>query len=181
MARKGILVSDPSVRLMTKAQWYFEYIGLVNKEITEQEHNVQYIKLLRVLLVKVLGLDLLNSTPTESDLDKIEYAPLSLFVSRPHILEKIEENSKKRETVQAAMQDDTFDQMSAAMASGVDMGDMAPISDLPPEVLKSIENIQADTNPFSPEYLKSLGVKIAPETQPVLRIKLGKGNGRNKI
>lgn len=65
MARKSILLSDPSVRDMNEAQWMFEYYALREREkntvdlVTSMFRAL--VRALRHTLITVLGLDLIRS------------------------------------------------------------------------------------------------------------------------
>ena len=65
MARKGVLISDPSVQAMTEAQWHFEYHALKAREKRTFEQVGHLItatmRAIRATLIRVLGLDLVKT------------------------------------------------------------------------------------------------------------------------
>lgn len=105
MARKGVLLSDPSVRTMTEAQWHFEYHALQAREKRTFETVTQvfdaFFKSMRALLVRVLGLDLVRTWRQLGVSDRAEREKLKSeipFVPLVHLVgdaERINEWVKK--------------------------------------------------------------------------------------
>lgn len=134
MARKGLLVSDPTVRAMTRAQWLFEYHALQEKEEKETE---RFLKGFKGILVNVLGLNLKSNaankhlSPNERfEADLNEYTPLILLAGNHHLLnkhfEEINEATGLGDTTgQSTVPDDQFEEQARAI-----MDDMEPI-DIP--------------------------------------------------
>ena len=134
MARKGVLVSDPTVRSMTRAQWLFEYNALQEKETRETE---RFLKGIKGILINVLGLNFKSSavhkdeTPDKRfEADLKEYTPLVLLAGNHHLLDKYFKDIEDVHglgdiTGQSTVPDDQFEAQAKAI-----MDDMEPI-DIP--------------------------------------------------
>ena len=165
---------------MTWAQWLFEYAGLKEREKAESERmgEVMNISLrsIREIMVGVLGLGVfVPEKAREAHAAKIEAAraagedlPLSPFIpaammfSNHHLLAKLHEIQEEESKTEAAMADEAFEQMSAALARG-DVGDLDPILlGTPGETAENTywQSFEAQ------EALRRIGVQRRLETAP---------------
>lgn len=137
MARKGILVSDPSVARMTRAQWTWEYMALLKREEEERKFNVKSMK---AVLVNVLGLNLAkeldeNGKPITwekmTEEQREAFVPAVMLMGNHRLMgpyvDKI--NAGAIDDIEQGVTHDIpvdeFEKQSQAMMS--DDGDMAPI------------------------------------------------------
>ena len=143
MARKGLLVSDQTVRSMTRAQWLFEYHGLLKKEEEETERTFKGMK---AILINVLGLNL-KSSEKNKDLSPVErfeadlndFTPLVLLAGNHHLLKQYFKDADggfgDDLTGQSKVSDEEFEEQSKAM-----LDDMEPID--VPIARMSVNDIQ---------------------------------------
>lgn len=138
---------------MTTAQWLFEYYALIEKEKTNTDQTIEILKTLRKVLIEVLGLDLLSNEDNPESI-----VPFSMLAGRREIIDSIIEKIESKKRIDDALNDDAFEAMSRAMASG-DIGDMDPI--LEPVDMKElkIKNIQKE--------LSNIGVEIVDTPLPI--------------
>ena len=167
MARKGLLVSDPTVRTMTPAQWLFEYYALQDREEKETE---RYLKGLKGILVNVLGLNLKSNAANQHlspekrfEADLNEYTPLVLLAGNHHLLNKHFEDINQTSglgdiTGQSTVPDDQYEEQSKAI-----MDDMEPI-DIPIARM-SVEELNRG--------IENRGLNIKELDQPPLPIPMG--------
>jgi hypothetical protein len=142
---------------MTSAQWLFEYLALREKEKDQNELTVQILKAVRHMLVSVLGLNLLKK---DGDNEDESFIPLSLIAGRREAVDYIMENLQREESAQAAIEDEEFEKLSSAIASGEDLGDMSPLFDVDETVNKKLNTW---LTPDRELELQRLGVKIIDE------------------
>lgn len=152
---------------MTSAQWLFEYVALREKEKDNTETIIQTLKALRKLLVSILGLNLMQKkkgAEGEDSKDKDEedesFVPMSLIAGRREIVEHILENMSQEEAVQNFVEDEDFEKMSAAIAAGEDLGDMAPMFEVDDTLTQKLNTW---FTPGREEELRKLGVRIVEE------------------
>lgn len=144
---------------MSTAQWLFEYLALREKEREDFELVQLFFKTFRKMLISVLGLNLLNKEDDESNTEDNEYEsfiPLSLMTGRREIIETI--LKRFEDEVDAGFQEDEdFERVSAAMAKGEDLGDMAPMFEVDDDI-----NNKLNTwfTPGKVHELQKLGVKV---------------------
>lgn len=123
MARKGILVTDPSVRKMTRAQWIFEYLALRERESEERKFHVDS---LRRILIYVMGLSAV--IPGNEDPDK--FVPLIVLAGNHHLMhgyaKSMGVDMTPDEDGTTSISDQDWEKMSQRMAAG-----MEPIEDNP--------------------------------------------------
>jgi hypothetical protein len=154
---------------MTYAQWLWEYEALKQKEKEEVETSLELMKLFRITIIKLLGLDLLadqnEKDETDDDLGPV-YVPLALMVSRREVVDVIMKKMEADSAIQKSLADDAFEAMSAAMARGELVGDMEPVI--------SETAAQEDTvkELLYREELASVGVKMVESTANVPHIQL---------
>jgi hypothetical protein len=112
------------------------------------------------------------------DVDTIKYIPLSMYVSRSEVLQKIIKNIEEQQATATAMHDEEFDKISEAMALGNDLGDMEPVINSPPPTPQEILSSK-DTQ----QKLRSAGVKLVDKvpTGQVPHIKLNFNDINKKI
>jgi len=132
MARKGVLITDPSVRDMSPSRWMFEYIALAKKEREEREFN---IRALRNVLVSTLGLNLLrpedsNGNPKRpedmTEEDRESFLPLSVWMGNEGLLKAVKEQQEVLDiTADLPPTDSTYEAMVAAIDAAD--GDIEPI------------------------------------------------------
>jgi hypothetical protein len=132
MARKGILITDPSVAKMTQPQWMFEYMALSNKERSDREFSVKAIK---SVLVATLGLNMLrpedaSGNPKRAEdmtaEDRESFMPLAAWIANEGILQRVKDQYDKLEIATSLpIVDDNY----AAMVAAIDAaeGDIEPI------------------------------------------------------
>jgi len=153
---------------MTQTQWLWEFEALKQKEEYDQKKIETIIKVFKVLMIKLLGLDLMSGKLDNIDKD-IEkqfdnYVPLSLLTGRREIISTVLDRMQKEEDTLKALDDKNFEQMSSAIAAG----DMEPILDgiqtISPE--KEIE--------LKCEELRRAGVKLVTESKPIPHINLNR-------
>jgi len=153
---------------MTYAQWLWEYEALKQKEKDDVETSLELMKLFRITLIKLLGLDLL-ADKTEVDEDNEDmgpvYVPLAIMVSRREVVDVIMKKMDAESAIQKSLADDDFEKMSAAMARG-ELGDMEPVV--------SESTAQEDTvkDLLYREELAAVGVKIVENTPNIPHIQL---------
>lgn len=133
MARKGILISNPDVKAMTKVQWLFEYNSLAKKEKDIAQVSV---KILKGLLINVLGLNALKPEDESGNPKTFEnmtqeekegFLPLIAWCGRPELLKKVSEQIEKTDLLAEIPKDSKYEDLVAAIdAAG---GDMEPILD----------------------------------------------------
>jgi hypothetical protein len=133
LARKGVLISNPDVRRMTRTQWLFEYFALIEKDKLEQEIFVRNAK---AILVNVLGLNAIrpeheNGVPKKweemTDEEKEGFLPLSLWMGREDMLKRI----KDQWDTEKAIDDSSSDKQYEELVKKIDEagGDMEPVLD----------------------------------------------------
>jgi hypothetical protein len=131
MARKGVLASDPTVRSMTRAQWLFEYHGLVKKD---EEETDRAHKSLKHILIDVLGLNLKSaekgkelSPEARFELNLTEFTPLVMLAGNHHLLKQYFKDVDTSDdlTGESKVSDADFEAQAQAI-----MDDMEPI-DIP--------------------------------------------------
>jgi len=95
LASKGVLVSDPNVKKMNKAQWIFEYEGYVRK---------------RKKFLRDLGLLLVGEKAQKLDIDEeMELLPLA-YVLNPEVMnEYIKKTEEEEEGLN--MNDEEYENM----------------------------------------------------------------------
>lgn len=151
---------------MTSAQWLFEYMSLREKEKEDNELIIQVMKALRQVLVSVLGLDLLSKIKRskagdeEIEDDDDAFIPMSLLAGRREVIEHLIEEMQREEVSKEAIDDDEFEKMSQAIASGEDLGDMSPLFEVD-EALN--EKLTEWFTPGREQELRALGVKIVED------------------
>ena len=150
---------------MTDAQWLMEYYSLQQKEKNEYTMLEDGLKALRSLLVNVLGLNLLNDL---SDVDANEemFIPMSVLVGRREVAETILKKVDEDINIDKVMSDDSFEEMSKALANGTidDIGDMDPIFDIDESKIEEMQKEERE------KELAMLGVKIVEHTPVVPHI-----------
>ncbi len=133
LARKGVLISNPDVRRMTRTQWLFEYFALIERNKSEQEIFVRNMK---AILVNIFGLNAIrpeheNGIPKKweemTDEEKEAFLPLSLWIGREDMLKRI----KDQWDTEKAIDDSSSDKQYEALVKQIDEagGDMEPVLD----------------------------------------------------
>jgi hypothetical protein len=154
---------------MTYAQWLWEYEALKQKEKEEVETSLELMKLFRITIIKLLGLDLL-AEKDEADEDDEDagpvYVPLALMVSRREVVDVIMKKMEADSAIQKSLADDAFEAMSAAMARGELIGDMEPVISEPAAQEDTVREL------LYREELAAVGVKIVENTANVPHIQL---------
>ncbi len=152
---------------MNQAQWLWEYHALREREKESFSYvgdlTAEVLKAIRLTMIQILGLNLLQ---TDTDLDEekkkaIEegklFTPLALLVANEEVLRMIIEKHQDDSAVAAAIGDEEFEELSAAIARGDDLGDMEPI------IEGTEEEEQLVGQWFTPQReleLEALGIKI---------------------
>jgi hypothetical protein len=146
---------------MTDAQWLWEYEALREKERDQIDNVMEVFKLARRGLVKILGLDLIqqlwNEESETGDYDEDAFIPMSLLVSRREIIEHFMKEMENKKGIKQAMEDDDFEKLSQAMASGEinDVADMEPVISN-----EQINAALAWNGPLNQKQLEILGIKV---------------------
>jgi len=154
---------------MTYAQWLWEYEALKQKEKEEVETSLELMKLFRITIIKLLGLDLLADQTEKDEADEDSgpvYVPLALMVSRREVVDVIMKKMEADSAIQKSLADDAFEAMSAAMARGESMGDMEPV------ISESAAQEDTVRELLYREELAAVGVKIVENTTSVPHIQL---------
>ena len=135
LARKGVLMSDPSVQAMTTEQWHFEYEGLLAREEAKASTLARVfrdaVRAFREVLISVLGLNLLKrwigATPEQAERlkDMTPFVPAAYLWTKPEVLEHWQQEALRDEGAEAAMKDEAFEAFSAALARG-DLSEVDP-------------------------------------------------------
>lgn len=162
MARKGVLMSDPSVRNMTQTQWMFEYHALFERDKTYFE---AFGRILKNVLVATLGLKAIrpedaNGSPKKfedmTDEEKESFMPLVAWVAHPEMLKKVSAQLEDESVVEKATSDKAYEDMVSALDKAVAAGeDMEPII--------GIDHIKVPANPRLEIDKKLVGVKDLKE------------------
>jgi len=154
---------------MTRAQWLWEYYALQKKDEERTDIIVDTVKALEQMLIQIFGLNILKDKEEDS------YIPMSMLVGRREIVEAMLDKISKDSVAKDAIDDDQFEAMSAAFASGEmedDLGDMDPIIE---------EKIEEATEQSRQAYLRSLGVNIVDKIPEGHHISLDIDGMRDKI
>lgn len=145
LASKGVLVSDPSVRAMSTAQWYFEFAAIKNRERSMIKTAV---KLIKDMAVNLMGLNAFRPKwpdgrlKSESEITEEEreaFLPLIAWVGHPEMLKKVSEQYT------GPMPSDTGDMGDM---SDIGMEPMVPPND--PEYDKLVEQIDKADGDMEP-------------------------------
>lgn len=132
MARKGILISDPSVARMNRTQWLFEYLALTRRDREDKEFNVRAMK---SVIISTFGLNLIrpedgNGNPKTidqmTDEEREQYIPLTAWIGNEGMLKAVQQQHEKIDIpVDMPISDKSYEDMVAAIdAAG---GDIEPI------------------------------------------------------
>lgn len=173
---------------MNQAQWLWEYHALREREKESFSYvgdlTAEILKAVRLTLIQLLGLNLLQ---TDADLDEDKkkaledgklFTPLSLLVANEEVLRMIVEKHQDDSAVAAAIGDEEFEELSAAIARGDDLGDMEPIVEGTAEEEKFLAQW------FTPEKeyeLKTLGINITDKpSKPAVHISVDGGEIQRK-
>jgi len=139
------------------------------KEKFEGDKISSLVKAFKFIMIKLLGLDLMNDRPNiedkqQTDMDGISFIPLSLIAGRREVAQIILDKLDKDEAATKAIDDAEFEKMSAAIAEG----DMSPIFDgeSPKDIINEIQN--------RAEELQKIGVSLTNTTPNVPHIDVGK-------
>jgi hypothetical protein len=159
MARKGVLVSDPTVSRMTPAQWLFEYHGLLRRE---EEETERAFKGMKGILINVLGLNLKSSNKNKDlppherfEADLNEFTPLVMLAGNHHLLKQFfsdgDDTIGQDRTGESKVSDAEYEAQSQAI-----MSDMEPID--VPIARMSVDDIQRQVD------TQGLGIQNVDET-----------------
>jgi hypothetical protein len=165
LARKGVLLSSPDVKAMSQAQWAFEFYALQKKE--EDLFKV-YFKVMRNLLVNVLGLNSLRPTDEKglpksfeamTDDEKEGFLPLIAWCARPEMLKPVAEQLQLATDEHAATNPDKqYEELLAKMDKAVEEGgDMDPIL--------STTNVIIPKDPRYEQQFKQMGIKKVSDVE----------------
>jgi len=162
LARKGVLASNPDVQRMTSCQWLLEFESLAQKERYDVERQLEFFKLFRKQLVSMLGLNVVcKKEDLENDPDM--YIPWVMLGGRREIVQEIFERMEKEKAIESVTQDEAFEKLSSAIASG-EIGDMDPILDI------SGLNLDGIQKTLQKEDLERAGVKLVDSVEPTAHI-----------
>jgi hypothetical protein len=142
---------------MTDAQWLMEFEALQEMEKERVELFSEFFGIFKKMLIRLLGLDLPQYMWSEDESDKESFIPLSLMTARREIIEHFLKGMEEKEKIDQALEDDEFEKISKAMASG----DIEDIADMEPVVsMKQIDEALKWNGPVRQKELKMLGIKI---------------------
>jgi hypothetical protein len=151
---------------MTSAQWLFEYMSLREKEKEQTDTLIQTLRVLKHMLITILGLNLgqkkKDGDEEKKDEDEEGFIPLSLVAGRREVVEHLLEQMQSEEVAQVAIDDNEFEKMSAAIAHGEDLGDMSPLFEVDEDLNKTLNTW---FTPGREQELQRLGVKIFEEKE----------------
>jgi hypothetical protein len=131
MARKGVLLSDPSVKNMSLGQWIFEYHALAKRE---SDTFTTVAKALKAILINVMGLNTLRPEDEQgspklvdnmTDEEKEAFLPLIAWVGRPEML-KLVKDQIEVDTVMSET-DDNKEYEKLVDSIDANDGDMEPM------------------------------------------------------
>ena len=151
---------------MTSAQWLLEFESLAQKEKDDTERQLEFFKLFRKQMISMLGLNLVCKKE-ELEKDPEMYIPWILLGGRREVAQEIFENMEKEADISKVTQDEEFEKLSSAIASG-DIGDMDPILDISDLKLDEVKKT------VQLEDLKRAGVKLVDSVTPAAHISFDK-------
>jgi hypothetical protein len=185
LARKGVLITDPSVEKMTEAQWLFEFEGLRQKEEATNEMTGEVVKVcvdaLRNTLIQVLGLNLVHPDdvlPEERESGQPVFIPYSYLGGQPevmkHVLEKYEKAEEASKATDRAMRDTSFEAFSRdlqRMLTAGQIGDLEPIlgKEEPPPEPGKMSRSEADSYRMAGVRIKG-DIGQEPASKPAMLV-----------
>lgn len=136
MARKGILVTDPTVAQMSRSQWVWEYMAIRKREDGEQKFQV---KAMKAVLINVMGLNLapiLDDLGHPIPMDKLteeqkeSFVPMVMLAGNHHMMEGyVKQINKAREAIDSlgeskhSVPEEEFEKQAKIL---MEDGDMTP-------------------------------------------------------
>jgi hypothetical protein len=153
-ARKGLLVSDPSLLNLTRSQLWMEYMVERRLEKSEREFHV---KSLRVTLIDILGLDLKERYEANRDDRKVDpeaYVPFILVGGNHHLMQaylKDIQGESEDKTGESKVADSDFEEQAQRL-----LADMEPIEGNPFVSMSPTDIINA-------KQAEALGVRDSDE------------------
>lgn len=162
LARKGVLISDPSVERMTSDQWHFEALALYRKEKAELEIAASIFKegvsVFKRTLIEVLGANTGLSKKEREESQGFGFVPMSMFVSRPEFLNEMISREKSLNELDAP-DAEAKEQLQKELID-LDLGDFEPLfQELDKEDRKKgMSNISGAT--ATPESMRALGLEV---------------------
>lgn len=184
MARKSVLLSDPSVRAMNEAQWMFEYHALHAREkntidlVTSMFRAL--VRSLRHTLITVLGLDLIRSWYAAGVRDKEKltalkdetpYIPAVYVFGDPARIDKLIELDDGKSDEEREAEDRQIEAVNAAIRSGA-LEDQIPAYREPYKLTDTVEFREQYRARFGREFPAELLKQQQhqpPEFQPALQ------------
>ena len=161
IARKGVLLSHPSVQEMSHMQWLIEAKALHKKEIKERDERIKLTKEVyeaasmsfRDILVHILGLNIGAGKQVEGK--PVPFIPFMPLVAKPEVVEELMKRESEEIEISNALEDRGLSEVNDALMD-LDMGDLEPIfsgknSDDPIERWMSEDNQRA---------LKEMGIEV---------------------
>jgi len=162
LARKGVLISDPSVHDMTHAQWLWEAQNLAKKERLELDRVADFTRVMfqqtalvaREIIIHLFGLHLAAPDRKPED-ESTPYLPLVVYASHPEMFSELMKRKKEMGTEADVTAPEVTDLVERV--KDITMADLEPLftgaaSSDPLERWNSAEN-QA--------YLKALGIDVS--------------------
>jgi hypothetical protein len=156
---------------MTKAQWVFEYLALLDREREDRTFN---IKALRTIIVHTFGLDIPNKLRGDEDTEA--FTPLVMMAGNHHLLKTLIDEAKKSKddnlSTDSVISDREYEEQLKRMEDGMEPIEGDPFANQPIKELLNKRDAQL------------LGVKVQeedalplPDAEPVVipakRPKLG--------
>jgi hypothetical protein len=149
---------------MTTAQWIWEYEALVEKEKGDIEKVLELTRYIKTLLIKLLGLDILVD---DEGKEEGVFIPYAILGARREMAKEMFERLEDDHHIAHADDDQEFEELSAKIAAGEDLGDMEPILDG-----EAIDRHFAEIEKKQKvQDLQKAGIKIVPDRKPTAHIK----------
>lgn len=162
MARKGVLISDPSVSEMSYDMWMFEALALRKKEeqwletmgkVTTEVFQSGF-KAFRENVIYLLGLNI-GAGQRKEDSDMTPFLPLNMYLGDPGVMKEMLEREKNEEATTKASSDTELDSLNERLMK-LEAGDLEPI-------FTGIHSSDPMERWHSPEYqamLRDAGIEV---------------------
>lgn len=165
IARKGVLLNDPSFNALSTTELTFEFLALLREETEARKERNKLIeevvkigfKGLRYTLIELLGLHI--GVPVMyadiAEEERPEFVPFIYYVARPELLKHISDQAGQAQTAKSVGSDKALDQINEDLSrlSSEDLDSLfkGALSDDPKERWLSEEN---------QEMLRSMGIEL---------------------
>lgn len=161
MARKGVLLTDPSVAEMSYLQWHVEALAIRRKERDEREERNKLVtdvykaayNGLREMAIRILGLHIGAGKAKEGE--PTPFRSLLPFIAREGMMEELMAAEADEKTQADALNNPDLDALADSLMD-FDVGDLEPL-------FTGANSDDPDERWNSPEHqamLRSLGIEI---------------------